>query len=414
MHTATARTTCRFCGAPLVHSFADLGMQPPCESFLPQEAVNDLEPTFPLHAMVCAECRLVQLNTDVAPDSIYTEYAYFSSYSSSWLQHAKDYSDMIIERLGLDATSSVVEIASNDGYLLQNFVARGIPAYGIDPAANVAAAAEARGVRTEVAFFGVETARRLAGEGRCADLIVANNVFGHVPDINDFVGGMKILLKPGATITIEIPHLLHLIEDVEFDTIYHEHYCYWSAMTAHTVFARHGLRLVDVDLLTTHGGSMRMFVRHADDPRAPSQAVEALFARERAHGLDQIATYTQFGERVKKSKRDLLSFLIETKRAGKSIAGYGAPGKGNTLLNYCGIRTDFIDYVVDRNPYKHGRFLPGSHIPIFAPDKLSETRPDVILILPWNLKTEIAKQLAYTRDWGARLYVPIPDVREVL
>jgi SAM-dependent methyltransferase len=414
MHTATARTTCRFCGAPLIHSFADLGMQPPCESFLPAEAVNDLEPTFPLHAMVCGECRLVQLNTDVAPDSIYTEYAYFSSYSSSWLQHAKDYSEMIIGRLGLNANSMVVELASNDGYLLQNFVIRGIPAYGIDPAANVAAAAEARGVRTMVDFFGVETAHRLVRENQGADLIAANNVFGHVPDINDFVGGMKILLKSGGTITIEIPHLLHLIEDAEFDTIYHEHYCYWSGLTAATVFAKHGLRLFDIDTLATHGGSMRMYVCHADDARPQSAAIDAFFARERAHGLDKIATYTAFGERAKQAKRDLLSFLIETKRAGKSIAGYGAPGKGNTLLNYCGIRTDFLDYVVDRNPYKHGRFLPGSHIPIFAPEKLAETRPDVILILPWNLKTEITKQLAYTREWGARLYVPIPKASEVV
>jgi SAM-dependent methyltransferase len=388
-------------------------MQPPCESFLPATAANDMEPTFPLHAVVCERCKLVQLNTDVAPESIYTEYAYFSSFSSSWLQHAHDYVEMITQRLALTAAHQVVELASNDGYLLQNFVQKGIPAYGIDPAANVARAALERDVPTVVAFFGVDTARSLAAEGKQANLIIGNNVFGHVPDINDFVGGMKLLLKPGGVVTIEIPHLLHLIEDTEFDTIYHEHYCYWSAATAHAVFATHGLRLFDVEMLSTHGGSMRMYACHADDARPDSPTVDALLAKERAAGLDKIETYTRFGARVKAAKRELLAFLINAKNAGKTVAGYGAPGKGNTLLNYCGIRTDFLDYVVDRNPYKHGRVLPGSHIPIFAPDHLAKTRPDFILILPWNLKTEIAKQLAYTREWGARLFVPIPAVNEV-
>lgn len=412
-HTATPRTSCRLCDEPLRHSFADLGMQPPCESFLPAEAVNDVEATFPLHAYVCDHCFLVQLNTDVAPETIYTEYAYFSSYSTSWLEHARRYTEMIVKRLGLGKGHQVVEIASNDGYLLQNFVQLGVPAYGVDPAANVVEAARGRGVETVVDFFGVATARRLMGEGKGADLIIANNVFGHVPDVNDFIGGFKALLKPGAVLTIEIPHLLRLVEENEFDTIYHEHYCYWSFSTACRAFRRHGLRAFDVELLPTHGGSMRMFVCHAEDPRADGAAAAALLADEVAHGLDRLETYLAFADRVRASKRRLLTFLIKVKEEGKHIAAYGAPGKGNTLLNYCGIRTDFLDYAVDRNPYKHGRFLPGSHIPVFAPDKLAETKPDYILILPWNLRDEIIQQLEYARAWGARFVVPIPNVEVI-
>jgi SAM-dependent methyltransferase len=409
MHTATRRTTCRFCDAPLTHSVVDLGAQPPCESFLPAEHFHDPEPIFPLHTKVCAQCLLVQLDTDVAPDSIYTEYAYFSSYSSSWLDHAKRYVDMIAPKLGLGASSRVVELASNDGYLLKNFVARGIPAYGIDPAANVAKVARENGVPTVVAFFGIETARQLAAEGKQADLILGNNVFGHIPDINDFVGGMKLLLKPGGTITIEIPHFMRLVENNQFDTIYHEHYCYHTLLADRAIFARHGLRLFDVEELATHGGSVRMYACHADDARPVSAAVDALIAEERRRGFDALPAYAAFGEQVRETKRKLLTFLIDARRAGKTVVGYGAPGKGNTLLNYCGIREDFVDYVVDRNPYKHGKFLPGSRIPIYAPDKIAETKPDYVLILPWNIKDEIIKQMAHIREWGGRFVVPIPE-----
>ncbi len=407
-HTATRRTECRFCGAPLTQSVVDLGAQPPCESFVSAERFNAPEPLFPLHTKVCGACFLVQLDTDVAPESIYTEYAYFSSYSSSWLEHAKRYVDMIVPRLGLGATSQVVELASNDGYLLKNFVERGIPAYGIDPAANVAQAAIAAGVPTVVAFFGVETARALAAEGKQADLILGNNVFGHIPDINDFVGGMRVLLKPGGTVTIEIPHFMRLVENNQFDTIYHEHYCYHTLLADTKIFAQHSLRLFDVEELSTHGGSIRMYVCHAHDPRPTTPAVEALLAEERRRGFDTLAAYAAFGEQVKETKRKLLTFLIEARRAGKSVVGYGAPGKGNTLLNYCGIREDFLDYVVDRNPYKHGKFLPGSRIPIYAPDKIDETQPDYVLILPWNIKDEIIKQMAHVSGWGGQFVVPIP------
>jgi SAM-dependent methyltransferase len=407
-HTATRRTNCRFCGAPLTHSVVDLGAQPPCSSFLHADRFHDPEPIFPLHAKVCAQCLLVQLDTDVAPDSIYSEYAYFSSYSVLWLAHAKQYVDMIVPKLGLDASSTVVELASNDGYLLRNFVARGINAYGIDPAANVAEAAIKNGIPTVVEFFGVETARRLVAEGKQADLILGNNVFGHIPDINDFVGGMKLLLKRGGTITIEIPHFMRLVENNQFDTIYHEHYCYHTLLTDRKIFARHGLRLFDVEELPTHGGSVRMYACHDDDLRPVSAAVETLIAEERRRGFDALPAYTAFGERVKETKRKLLTFLIEARRAGKVVVGYGAPGKGNTLLNYCGIREDFVDYVVDRNPYKHGRFLPGSRIPIYAPDRVADTKPDYVLILPWNIKDEIIKQMAHIRDWGGRFVVPIP------
>lgn len=360
--------------------------------------------------MVCEECLLVQLDTDVSPDSIYTEYAYFSSYSDAWLEHARCYVDMATSRFAMDQSKQVVELASNDGYLLQYFIQKGIPAYGVDPAANVAKAAEARGVPTVVAFFGENTASQLVQRGKKADLIVANNVFGHIPDINDFVAGMKTLLNAGGTITIEIPHFMVLMQYNEFDTIYHEHYCYHTAHADTRIFARHGLRLFDVQMLSTHGGSMRMFVCHDDDPRETCPSVPALLQAEREHGLDNPQSYSAFGEKVKESKRKLLSFLIDAKRAGKSIAGYGAPGKGNTLLNYCGIRDDFIDYVVDRNPYKQGKYLPGSRIPIFAPDKINETHPDYLLILPWNIKDEIMKQMAHVREWGAKFVVPIPEV----
>lgn len=405
------RSVCRFCGAPLTHSVVDLGAQPPCNSIVSPERFSTAEAIYPLHAMVCSECLLVQLDTDIAPDSIYTEYSYFSSFSDSWLDHARRYTEMMAQRLQLDATKQVVELASNDGYLLQYFIQKGVPAYGIDPAANVAKAAEARGVPTVVAFFGVNTANALKQQGKQADLIVANNVFGHIPDINDFVAGMKILLKTGGTITIEIPHFMRLMEFNQFDTIYHEHYCYHTLQSDTRIFAAHGLRLFDVQELPTHGGSTRMFACHADDPCETCGSVDALMKIERERGLDKPEAYAAFGEQVKETKRKLLSFLIEAKRAGKTIAGYGAPGKGNTLLNFCGIRQDFIDYVVDRNPYKQGKFLPGSRIPIFAPEKMRETKPDYVLILPWNIKDEVMKQMAHVREWGGKFVVPIPEVK---
>lgn len=404
------RTACRFCGAPLVHSVVDLGAQPPCNSIVSPERFNLAEAFYPLHVMVCQACLLVQLETDVAPDSIYTEYSYFSSYSDTWLEHARRYTQMISGRLGLGHNHQVVELASNDGYLLQYFIERKIPAYGIDPAANVAQVAIQKGVPTVVAFFGVETARELAAQGKQADLIIANNVFGHIPDINDFVGGMKILLKPGGTITIEIPHFMRLMEHNQFDTIYHEHYCYHTLHADVRIFARHGLKLFDVEELPTHGGSMRMYACHADDPRQISPQVGQLTQLETERGLACIETYQAFGEQVKETKRKLLEFLIQAKRAGKTIVGYGAPGKGNTLLNYCGIRSDFVDYTVDRNPYKQGKFLPGSRIPIHPPDRIAETKPDYVLILPWNIKDEIMQQMAHVREWGGRFVAPIPEV----
>jgi len=407
------RTTCRHCGAPLVHSVVDLGVQPPCEGYVSAERFNEPELTYPLHAMVCANCLLVQLETDVAPESIYTEYAYFSSYSDSWLEHSRRYTERITAQLGLDSDSQVVELASNDGYLLKNFVAKGIPAYGVEPAANIAKVAVERGIPTVVAFFGLSTARTLVAQGRSADLIVANNVFGHVPDINDFVSGIKLLLKTGGTVSIEIPHLMRLIEGNQFDTIYHEHYCYHTLLSDSRIFEAFGLRLFDVEELTTHGGSIRMLLCHVNDPRGVTPAVYALLELERACGLDRVETYAGFGEKVRETKRKLLTFLIEVARAGKTVAGYGAPGKGNTLLNYCGIRTDLIDFVVDRNPYKHGKYLPGSRIPIYAPDKIDQMKPDYVLILPWNIKEEIMVQMAHIRSWGGSFVLPIPEVTVV-
>jgi SAM-dependent methyltransferase len=390
----------------------DLGMSPLCESFLSQEQIDQAEAFYPLHAYVCSECFLVQVKEYVAPEGIFTEYAYFSSYSDSWLRHARTYVDMITERLRLDGRSHVVELGSNDGYLLQNFVQKGIPALGVEPAANVAAAARAKGVPTVVVLFGEAAARDLAAQDKQADLIVGNNVLAQVPDLNDFVKGMKVLLKPSGVITIEFPHLLRLMEENQFDTIYHEHFSYFSLLTAVRIFEAHGLRLFDVDELGTHGGSLRIYASHADDAGKPvTERVRKLAGREEAAGLRDLDRYAQFTEQVHETKRRLLEFLIGVKRQGKSVAGYGAPGKGNTLLNYCGIRTDFLDYTVDRNPYKHGKFLPGTHIPIYPPERIRETRPDYVLILPWNLRDEIMEQLAEIRSWGGQFVVPIPDVK---
>ncbi len=405
---------CRFCGEPLNNNFVDLGMSPLCESFLAQEQLNQMEPFYPLHAFVCAQCFLVQLEEYVDPGDIFTEYAYFSSYSDSWLAHAKNYSEMMIRRFSLNQDCFVVELASNDGYLLQNMVAAGIPALGIEPAKNVAKVAVAKGVPTLTEFFGADLARQLAAEGKQADLLLGNNVLAQVPDLNDFVKGMKFLLKPQGIITMEFPHLVRLMEENQFDTIYHEHFSYFSFMTVEKIFAAHGLRLFDVEQLPTHGGSLRIYACHVDDSsKKVSTAVNALRESEKKLGMDQLAIYAEFEENVKETKRKLLDFLISAKRAGKQVAGYGAPGKGNTLLNYCGIRDDFLDYTVDRNPYKHGKFLPGTHIPIFAPDKIQATKPDYLFILPWNFKDEIMQQTAYIRDWGGQFIVPIPQV-EVL
>jgi SAM-dependent methyltransferase len=402
---------CRFCAAPVTTVVCDLGMSPLCESFLTAEQLNHMEPFYPLRADVCQRCWLVQLERYVAPEAIFTEYAYFSSYSDSWVRHARDYTELAAERLRLGPDSLVVELASNDGYLLQHFVARGVPVLGVEPARNVAAAAEQRGVPTLTRFFGEQLALELVAEGRGADLIVANNVLAQVPDLNDFVAGIRLLLKPSGTVTVEFPHLVRLMQGNQFDTIYHEHFSYFSFGTARRIFARHGLKLIDVEELPTHGGSLRLWARHAGkDAPPPGPRVQELAAREAAAGMETLAPYLGFGERVAETKRRLLEFLIMAKRAGASVAGYGAPGKGNTLLNYCGIRGDFLDYTVDRNPYKHGRFTPGTHIPIHPPERLAETRPDYILILPWNLKDEIIAQLAYARDWGARFVVPIPEV----
>lgn len=405
---------CRFCGAALRHTLVDLGMSPLCESYLSYEQLNGMEPFYPLHVQVCESCFLVQLQEYVKPEDIFTEYAYFSSYSDSWLQHASKYVDLMVERFAFNGKSFVVELASNDGYLLQYFVTKGIPVLGVEPAANVAKVAEEKGVPTLVKFFGVQTAKEMKAEGKAADLIIANNALAQVPDVNDFVGGMKILLQPGGVVTVEFPHLLCLMEQNQFDTIYHEHFSYFSFITAEKIFAAHGLTLFDVDELSTHGGSLRIYARHAENHNLPvTQRVIELRAREIAAGFTRMEHYSHFGEQVKETKRKLLEFLIAARRAGKTVAGYGAPGKGNTLLNYCGIRTDFLDYTVDRNPYKQGKFLPGTHIPILHPDELRRTRPDYVLILPWNLKEEIRKQLSYVGEWGGKLVVPIPEV-EVL
>lgn len=386
-------------------------MSPLCESFVPADKVNAMEAFYPLRAWVCERCFLVQLEEYVSGEEIFTDYAYFSSFSDSWLDHCRRYVDQMVTELGLTAASSVVEVASNDGYLLQYFVKRGIPALGIEPAANVAKVAEEKGVKTLVKFFGRETAGELAAAGNRPDLILGNNVLAQVPDLNDFVGGLKILLAPRGTITIEFPHLHQTVVGNQFDQIYHEHFSYFSLYAAERIFAAHGLTLFDVEELPTHGGSLRIYGRHADDQARPLTArLLDLRARETAAGVDTLSYYADFEERVRETKRKLLEFLIGARRAGKRVVGYGAPGKGNTLLNYCGIRTDFLDFTVDRNHHKHGKFTPGTHIPILHPDRLREARPDYVLILPWNLKNEIMSQLAFIREWGGRFVVPIPEV----
>ena len=412
MTTGLAKGGCRFCGKPLKHSFVDLGKSPLCESFLTKEQLFEPEAFYPLHAFVCDGCFLVQVEEYVSGTEIFGgEYAYFSSYSDSWLAHSKSYADMITERLGLDGKSKVVEVASNDGYLLKNFIERGIPVLGIEPADNVAAFAMEKGVPTQVRFFGVETAKALAAEGVQADLMCANNVIAHVPDLNDFVGGFQHVLKPSGTLTVEFPHLVNIVEGNHFDTIYQEHYCYHSLHTLSRVFEHHSMTVFDVEEIPTHGGSLRIYVRHTEDNSRPvSDEVKRIHAMEMDKGYAALEVYQAFAERVRETKRKFLEFLIEAKRAGKQVVGYGAPGKANTLLNYCGVRTDFIDYTVDRNPYKHHKYLPGTHIPVLPTEEIARTKPDYIVILPWNLKDEIAAQLDYTREWGAKFVVPIPEL----
>lgn len=403
---------CRFCAAPLEATFVDLGMSPPSESFVPAERLNEMEPFYPLHVWVCGSCFLVQLEEYVSPADIFTEYAYFSSYASSWVKHAEDYVDSMVAGLGLDRRSFVVELASNDGYLLQFFTRRGIPALGIEPAANVASVAQGLGIETLVRFFDQPLGRELAAAGRRADLIVANNVLAQVPDLNSFVAGIRELLKPTGTATIEFPHLQRLVEGNQFDTIYHEHFSYFSFLTAERIFAAQGLTLFDVEELWTHGGSLRLYARHAGDHSRPvTERALALRRREIDSGYADLEIYRAFEQRVHATKRRLLDLLIKAKDSGKRIAAYGAPGKGNTLLNFCGIRSDLVEFTVDRNPYKHGKFLPGTHIPIYAPEHLDQSKPDYILILPWNFQAEIVAQLSHARDWGARFIVPIPEAQ---
>jgi len=401
---------CRMCGGALARQVLDLGMSPLCESFLAAGQLNEMEPFYPLRLYLCQNCWLVQLQQYVAPQSIFESYAYFSSYSSSWVDHARRYCEMISRRLSLGDSSFVVEVASNDGYLLQHFLGSQLRVLGVEPARNVAAVSRELGVPTECAFFGRTEAARLASVHGLANLIVANNVLAHVPDLHDFIGGLSTLLAPGGTITIEFPHLLRLMESAQFDTIYHEHFSYFSLRPLTLAFQQHGLEIVDVEELTTHGGSLRLFVMHACAGSISSRVAD-LERREWAAGLYSVDAYTTFEGRVQAAKRGILAFLIRAREEGKVVAGYGAPGKGNTLLNYCGIRSDLLAYTVDRNPFKHGLFLPGTHIPIYPPDQIERTRPDYVFLLPWNLKAEIMDQLGYIRSWGGRIVVPIPEVQ---
>ena len=401
--------SCRFCQSPLVHTFVDLGMSPLANSYVDQSQLNQSEAFYPLHARVCEHCFLVQLQQFELPENIFSNYMYFSSYSQSWLEHSQEYANRMIERFDLSAHSTVVEIASNDGYLLQYFKARGVPVLGIEPAENVGVVAREKGIPTLTAFFGRGSALAMKAAEQQADLIVANNVLAHVPDLHDFVDGFKLLLKPKGVVTFEFPHLLRLIKERQFDTIYHEHLSYFSFLTAEKIFKAHGLCVFDVEELQTHGGSLRVYLCHAENrEKSVHDRVEELRKKEIAAGLCELETYLEFGKRVREAKHGLLERLIEIKRSGASIAAYGAPAKGNTLLNYCGIGKDFIEYAVDQNPHKQGLFLPGSHIPIVAPSRLSETRPNYILILPWNLRDEILAQIGYARAWGCRFVIPIP------
>lgn len=402
---------CRFCKTPLTQTFVDLGMSPLCEDFVKPGKLNEMERFYPLHVYVCPECYLVQLEEFVSPQEIYRDYSYFSSYSDSWLDHSKRYTEFVMGRFDIGKGSLVAELASNDGYLLQFFRAKQVPVLGIEPAHTVANAAREKGIRTESKFFGRAVVQELIGKYGRPDLLIGNNVLAHVPDINDFVSAMKEFLKPNGVITMEFPHLLKLIEGNQFDTIYHEHFSYLSFTTVNRIFSHHDLILFDVEELPTHGGSLRIYAKHREDAtKRIERSVPALLAREHESGISDMEFYSDFTEKVMNTKWNILEFLITAKRKGKTIVGYGAPGKAATLLNFCGIRTDFIDYTVDRNPRKHGCYMAGVHIPIFSPDKIRETRPDYVFIMPWNLKMEIMESLSYIKEWGGQFVVPIPEV----
>lgn len=404
---------CRFCGLPLERTFVDLGEMPLANAYADSATAARLQPRYPLHARICHHCLLVQVDDVVTPHELFSDYAYFSSYSASWVEHARRFAATAMEQLRLGPESLVVEVASNDGYLLRHFLAAGVPVLGIDPAANVAEAAITAGVPTEVAFFGVETAERLAGRGMQADLLVANNVFAHVPDLHDFTAGLARALKPDGVLSIEVPHLLSLIAHVAFDTIYHEHYSYFSLATAERVLAKHGLAVFDVEELPTHGGSLRLWAAHSPLTRPVSGRVAAVREREASVGLDDPEVYVGFQARVQRCRQSLRDFLTSVKHADETVVAYGAAAKGNTLLNYCAVGPDDVAYVVDRSPHKQGRFLPGSHLPVQHPDQVARTRPDYLLILPWNLREEVCQQMAGIRSWGGRFVVAVPEV-EVL
>lgn len=402
---------CRFCGTRLKHTLIDLGTSPLCESFVHRDDFNKTEGVYPLHVYVCHECHLVQIDEFVPAEEIFTEYAYFSSYSDSWVAHAKAYCEMMTERFGYGADSQVVELASNDGYLLQYFNELGVPSLGVEPAVNVAKVAEEKGVKTIVDFFSVSLAQRLSAEGLQADLVLGNNVLAQVPDLNDFVAGIAVLLKPDGVVTIEFPHLKKLIDENQFDTIYHEHYCYFSLLAAERIFAKHDMRLFDVEEVPTHGGSLRIFGSLNSSAAHPvTDRYRALMKLELDEGYGAMPVYEGFGEKILDLKSDILEFFMKARREGKVVAGYGAPGKGNTLLNYCGIRSDWMPFTCDRNPYKHGRFLPGSRVPVLPPEALAEEKPDYVVIMPWNLKTEIREQLRFVEEWGGKLVTFIPQV----
>ena len=403
---------CRFCDEPLEHTFVDLGMSPLANSYISVSKQNEMEPFYPLHVYVCEKCLLVQLEEFEKAADIFSDYAYFSSYSESWLQHAKRYVDMMVERFSFDSHSQVMEIASNDGYLLQYFQAKGVPVLGIEPAANIAKVASEKGIPSIVKFFSVNTAQELVAQGKQADLLVGNNVLAHVPGLNDFVAGIKVILKPRGIVTMEFPYIVRLMAEKQFDTIYHEHFSYFSFQTVEHIFAKHGLTLFDVEEVSTHGGSLRIFGRHTEETSVPvTSNVHDLKQSEQAEGFGDLNRYLSFTESVQETKYRLVEFLISAKREGKTVVSYGAPAKGNTLLNFCGVGKDFIDYTVDRSPQKQGCVLPGTHIPVFHPDRIKETQPDYVLILPWNIKDEVMSQMAHIREWGGKFVTPIPEVK---
>lgn len=402
---------CRFCGSGHTRTFVDLGLSPLCETYPSLDDLNRGEVYYPLHVYVCEECFLVQIEEYERAENIFSDYAYFSSYSDSWLKHCENYCELMQQRFGLNENSFIIEVASNDGYLLQYFVKHNIPVLGIEPAANVAKVAVEKGVPTLIRFFGTKLANEVAAESQQADLVLGNNVLAQVPDLNDFVEGLQIVLKPGGVLTLEFPHLLRLIEDNEFDTIYHEHFSYFSLFTTTKIMEAHGLRVFDVEELSTHGGSLRVYVcRAANQTHETRPSVKHLIEEEEAAGLASPQGYDSFARQVRETKFAFVEFLMRAMRESKSVAGYGAPGKSATLLHYCGVGKDLIQFTVDRSPYKQGRFLPGNHIPIYHPDRIRETKPDYVVILPWNLKDEIMNQLRFIREWGGRFVVPIPRV----